>query len=529
MFLDLSFEKILRILAVAFGLTIAVLFSFMMEQKIAAVKDMMTAWAAREKADLSYWFRFKLPDQGRLIIFGESEAPAALAATGTAASVPVLVYHGEGEGARSMPMTIFVDHMRALQSNGWRSITLPEFESFMKGTGTVPDKSFLLTFDDGRTDTFYASDPVLKDLGYTGVMFVITGFSLPENGAMPTDAFYLSKSELAHMAASGRWELESHGDQDHRAYVVPTVLPDGSLDLVSKAHFLSNKFWIPNLARMETASEFTARVTNDLTTAKQILESDFGSPISAFAYPFNDFGQDSLNFPQAQAVLDALIPTLYRYTFYQTWPGNGDTFNYPNPQVHFIKRIEPPVSWNGDDLIQALDRGRKKELPFETTSFGSGWSTNWGILGTSGGLSLSAASTTGASAFLDGTESWADYTLKASADLRHGTLSLITRHTETSAPYPDCAFSENRIYLERHASTSVVTLASAPYDPPAQPARVSVSMSIRGNSAACSAYGTRVSATIPGISPRGGIGVTVWSPNEGDANATFTRLSADPL
>jgi peptidoglycan/xylan/chitin deacetylase (PgdA/CDA1 family) len=42
----------------------------------------------------------------------------------------------------------------------------------MKGEKILPKKSFLLTFDDGRKDSFYPVDPVLKKLNYNAVILI---------------------------------------------------------------------------------------------------------------------------------------------------------------------------------------------------------------------------------------------------------------------------------------------------------------------------------------------------------------------
>jgi len=92
-----------------------------------------------------------------------------------AQSVPVLVYHGlPNEGIGQLPDSVFIEQMKTLKDNGWNTISLEQFSAFIKGQGSLPEKSFLLTFDDGRKDTFYPADPLFRDLGYKAVIFAIT-------------------------------------------------------------------------------------------------------------------------------------------------------------------------------------------------------------------------------------------------------------------------------------------------------------------------------------------------------------------
>lgn len=535
MYFDLSLPKLASIfgLFAAFSLGVAC-YEFVIHVEASRTNEVLLT-LERERANVTYFGLFKLPEEAQhaLAAVGaagfQTTAPQTVA-SGNAASIPVLLYHGEGDAASTMPTGVFVDQMRTLKAAGWQTITLPQFEAWMKGQITLPDKSFLLTFDDGRTDTFYSTDPVLQDLGYNAVMFVITGFSMPGNADKPTGGFYLSKAELTYMENSGRWDLESHGNEDHRRYAVPTATSTVSNEqLVDGQHFLSNKFWLPDQNRAETTSEFSSRVTTDLTTAKNMLETDFGKPITAFAYPFNDFGEDSYNFPESESILNSIVPSLYQFSFYQTWPGNGDSFNSPTSDYR-IKRIEPLASWSGNDLLNVLDAARAKSLPYAASTFSSEWESNWGTVTNGDSLHLTSDPTsTGSSSFLNGSEGWQNYFLTVQALWKNGTISLLARHTEASAAYAVCAFSQDRIYLEEHTGEAQVTLASAPYVPPALPGTVSLSMSVSGTYATCSAYGQTVSASIHSVPLHGGIGVSVWDPENGTADANITNINVHSL
>jgi len=52
---------------------------------------------------------------------------------------------------------------------------------------------------------------------------------------------------------------------------------------------------------------------------------------------------------------------------------------------------------------------------------------------------------------------------------------------------------------------------------------------VSGSEVACRAYGVVVRATIPDMSPRGGIGVSIWHPQLGYASAALTSVSVTTL
>ncbi len=455
------------------------------------------------------------------------DVPAIAPPIGFARSIPVFLYHGEGNEEGQTPLSVFVDQMCALKADGWRTITMAQLKAFMKNGAKLPDKSFMLTFDDGRKDTFGPVDPVLKQLGDTAVMFDITGFSMPDDPSSVPANFYLSKDELRTMAESGRWDLESHGKEDHRMYDIRT-----SSGATAKGHFLSNLFWLPKAGRLETADEFTTRITNDLTLSKQTLEKDFGQSVIGYAYPFNDFGQDTLNFPDAQAIIARVVPSIYTFAFYQTWPSHGDAFNYADPSQIMIKRFEPGTLGSGKALLDILDASRVKDLPYRSSSFGQEWVGTWGTIQSNGTLSLSAPSTTnGAEAALNGAQLWKDYSFTANVDWIAGTdVSLVARRQD-GATFLACDFSDAQATLERHVQDAQTNIATAPYAFSGSKSDATFRMDVKGATASCYANGKLVvsgKATEP-VFRTGGIALRVWNQEAGIANMRVKSVSVSGL
>jgi hypothetical protein len=225
-------------------------------------------------------------------------------------------------------------------------------------------------------------------------------------------------------------------------------------------------------------------------------------------------------------VLDEVVPAIYDYAFYQTWSGDGDTFNIPDPDAYRVKRIEPGNDWSGEELLSKLENSRAKTLPYAADDFSDAWKSDWGAIKRGDELALSAGATsTGAAVFLDGSGAWSDYRVDMTADVTHATLSLIARFVGRDTPYPVCAFAGDQIYLERHDGDLQTTLARSAYAAPAQPGTYQVSMSIAGDTVQCTAYGTTIAAAVPDIASAGELGVSIWSPDPGDAEAALTRVS----
>lgn len=522
MYIDLSHQKLKVIIGIAAALVLA----------IGVFLSANNAWAliahAEEKISMAgsefwYWLLYRLPE-GNMV-------SAVKIPDGDAHSIPVLLYHGEGV-ASNMPTRVFVDQMRSLKEAGWRTITMEQFDAWERGQIQLPERSFLLTFDDGRKDTYYQADPILKDLGFHAVMFVITGFSVPESGKLSN--FYLNKTELADMAASGRWELESHGDADHATYAVQTTTDLSQTASTTQGHFLSNKFWDTEANRFETDAEFSARLERDMRISQKVLQDDFGREVIAFAYPFNDFGQDSVNFRQSQDILDRIVPSIYAYALYQTWAQNGDTFNYPlanngpGSRPYMIKRIEPVALWSGQDLLERLNAGVAKPLPYTSGIFGPEWVGSWGSATRSqSGIALAAkADTSGADVFLNGSGWWRDYYFTATVQWHGGSdISLLARNLNDEN-FLACTFSARRVIIERHfrGGQSPIASLQAPLD--TSRADLQIGMGVFGNTVTCYEGDVAiVSGPIPPSNVMGGIGIEIWDKTTGVARATITAVA----
>jgi peptidoglycan/xylan/chitin deacetylase (PgdA/CDA1 family) len=130
--------------------------------------------------------------------------------------VPILCYHNlgaESKGRLLMSASKFEEQMRYLKANGYRVISLSEFVEFMRQTRQLPQKSVVLTFDDGYRSFRQYAYPILKELGFTATLFVYTDYVGAGRNA-------LSWQDLRDLSAEG-FDVEahskSHGDLRHGA------------------------------------------------------------------------------------------------------------------------------------------------------------------------------------------------------------------------------------------------------------------------------------------------------------------------
>jgi peptidoglycan/xylan/chitin deacetylase (PgdA/CDA1 family) len=442
-----------------------------------------------------------------------NQASAAQSHLAHAFSVPALLYHGVIEDPSRKPddtnisLSAFKEQMFALKAAGYNTVSLADFNDFMKGKKDLPAKSFLLTFDDGRSDSYWPVDPILKALDFKAVMFVITGhsFSGKEN-------FYLSENEMREMAQSGRWEIESHGRLDHDWY---KIAEDGT-----QGHFLSNRIWIAGENRLESEDEYKNRVAVDLAGAKQDIEKRIGKPVLGFAFPFNDFGQDSQNFPDAENYIRKVVGLDYPLSFYQ-FDSDNVFGNYPDPGENKIKRLDINSSVNSRDLANFMQFNEEKELPYtDNFSQNNGWMTSWGDARFGNGLEIGNEKNldSGNLTFLAGSRSWENYlfSAKIKADAS-GSNSLVVRLKDTEN-YASCEFTDEKITLSATVGgiDTIISEKLGSFNlPPGQD--FSPAVKVSGNLASCYLNGQPViEGNIPDSLDKGGVGFKMWTADPGN-------------
>jgi tetratricopeptide (TPR) repeat protein len=220
--------------------------------------------------------------------------------------IPILLYHGLSPRDRSdsIPQSSLRAQMAALKKAGYQPITASELDRVFRGKAELPKKPILITFDDGRTDTFENADPVLAEMGFRATMFVHVS-------KLRKPYFHASPEDIRKWEATNRWEMQAHGFEAHD----PMPL-DG---FGRKGHFFPNRMWLAGAGRLETLTEYRARVENEYQKAKQGVEAIVpGRDVVAFAYPYGDYGQsDYSNTPEAAPINRSLVKKSFRLAFVQ--------------------------------------------------------------------------------------------------------------------------------------------------------------------------------------------------------------------
>lgn len=76
--------------------------------------------------------------------------------------------------------TAFRAQMELLRAEGATTIGLDDVRSFVEGRSSLPERAILLTFDDLYQSVRYRALPVLRELGFRAVGFVVHDWVFPE-------------------------------------------------------------------------------------------------------------------------------------------------------------------------------------------------------------------------------------------------------------------------------------------------------------------------------------------------------------
>jgi peptidoglycan/xylan/chitin deacetylase (PgdA/CDA1 family) len=172
------------------------------------------------------------------------------AAPASARPVPILMYHHVAERPPSslrhprlwVPPARFARQMDALETAGYRPVTLGRVWRSWHGRGALPSKPIVVSFDDGYADQVRNAAPVLAARGWPGVLNLVAD-RLDVNGG-------IRRQDVLRLLAAG-WEIGDH----------------------SLTH--------PDLTRVGRA-----RMTREVRGSRRRLEGALGVAVRFFCYPY---------------------------------------------------------------------------------------------------------------------------------------------------------------------------------------------------------------------------------------------------
>jgi predicted Zn-dependent protease len=265
---------------------------------------------------------------------------------GRRGGVAVLLYHGlsASETGEVLPALRLREQLTALQRAGFRFLSaheLPEyFAKRARLSGALGASSMervaCVTFDDARRDTMRYGTPVGQDLKIPFSMHIPVGFVLQQH------AFICTWDMLRTYQAAGCWHYGGHTLYAHKR---------APIDAAQRLGFaLPNHLWLASAQRLETDSEYAARLSREYAECQALITRELGhaNECNFFAYPFGDIGQITrCNDPEAPRKNLAYAARSYALGFIQT--SYGYAVAGDNPLLY--QRHEPDRGDSAQDVL----------------------------------------------------------------------------------------------------------------------------------------------------------------------------------
>lgn len=186
--------------------------------------------------------------------------PSQIPLSGYCLEVPVILYHHVqpqaraielGQSSLSVDNTIFENQMAHLVSNGYTTISAVRLADALRLRSLLPEKSIVVTFDDGYVDAYTYVYPIVQKYN------VIANFAI-STGLVGGDG-YLTWEQIKEMSANANIHFANHTWSHY-------PLDQGSLDKI--------KF--------------------EVETANHHLEENTGQSIETLVYPYGSFDEDAI-------------------------------------------------------------------------------------------------------------------------------------------------------------------------------------------------------------------------------------------
>ena len=203
-------------------------------------------------------------------------------ATSAWANVSVLCYHevdnnGPRKDVWSVSAQNLEQHILYLKAEGYYFADLGEYIAYCKGEVSLPEKTVMLTFDDGYASFYNKAYPLLKKHRVPAMLAMVTSWM---DGKRPADVRALvSWEQLQEMEASGLVTVVSHTDSLHTQRV---VTPQGSVGSI-----IQNRLFVQGA--YETDAAYTSRLRNDLRYVQQKFKDKLGHKARAIVWPYGRY------------------------------------------------------------------------------------------------------------------------------------------------------------------------------------------------------------------------------------------------
>src|SRR5262245_15954571 len=228
----------------------------------------------------------------------------------------ILGYHrigpasaGQWETWYNVAENVFVDQLNKVRDLGWMFIHAGFLTSGLKDESALPERSVLVTFDDGFRSILEFASPRMKELDVPGVMFLPTQF----------------------VGQTNKWDSNTHEPQE------PICTWDELRELDRRGISIQSH----GVSHRGLSSLTPVEIDSELGDSKSTIEKEIGKSVKIFSFPFGD------NLPD----MDESRAVLHRHGYRAACLYSGGPMSVPIDEPFRLSRI---AMGNETDLAKEL-------------------------------------------------------------------------------------------------------------------------------------------------------------------------------
>jgi poly-beta-1,6-N-acetyl-D-glucosamine N-deacetylase len=180
----------------------------------------------------------------------------------------------------------FEEHLAWLKKNGYKIVSVQNVLDAAAGKHAIPDKSVLLTFDDGYQSFYTRVFPLLKKYRYPATLALIgswlDGIDIPDEAGKQL----LTWDQVREMAKSGLVEMASHTYDLHKSAVAN---PQGD-----KQAAAVTRIYDPATGHYETDSQYRERINVALRKSAEFIFQHAGVWPRVMVWPYGEYNNIAL-------------------------------------------------------------------------------------------------------------------------------------------------------------------------------------------------------------------------------------------
>ena len=194
-------------------------------------------------------------------------------------NLPIVMYHQltknpDKSGKYVLTLEQFEKDLQYLKSKGYQSVSIRQLVDFSEGKGDIPQKSVMITFDDGNETLYEYALPLLEKYGFTAVGFVVGAFAdyYTRINDHNLNYSYLNWSQIKEISNGDIIEIECHSYDLHKNN-------NGRSGIKKK--------------KSESFDDYREFLCSDVSKMKSVMEINMGKTPLAYAFPFGSFSPES--------------------------------------------------------------------------------------------------------------------------------------------------------------------------------------------------------------------------------------------